>query len=266
MLTDVSEDLETQIARFSDGGGKIRKEQLKAMKARVDESLDSFKEHYQIIVDSSTAGMTDLIIARNGDIFIEAEGAMKALGTLKMAVLDQVARLKEEDGLILSDRIWRLTEEAKLDIASRLQKGILLGESHTKIAKDIRGYIKTSGGLRYKSERLALTEMAKAYKIANEMAVEQMRQNSRFMWFEKWELSPSHPRPDVCDILASQDEGEGPGVYRNAPNRHPGCMCYIYPVYREKRSTQNYPTISKQPIQTKDLPNSQHKLAKELTR
>jgi hypothetical protein len=93
-----------------------------------------------------------------------------------------------------------------------------------------------------------------------------MRENSQFMWYEKWELSPAHPRPDVCDLLASQDpEGEGAGIYKTAPNRHPMCYCYIYPVYRPKRGKGTYPNVSPATPQTDNLDKSQHKLAAELT-
>lgn len=265
LLKSVSEDLETQIARFADESGKVRKEQLAAMKARVDEALEGFKEHYSYLMDLGVSTITDLILERNGEIFMEVEGTRKLVDTLKYNVIDELAKMREKDGLILSDRIWRMTEEAKLDITNKIQKGILLGESHVKVAKEIRGYIVSSGGLRYKSERLVLSEMARAYKHANEMAVEQMRQNSKYMWFEKWELSPAHPRPDVCDILASQDMGEGPGVYKKAPNRHPGCYCYIYPVYRLKKTEAEYPSVSPMEPKLDEMTAADKKLAKELT-
>lgn len=69
-----------------------------------------------------------------------------------------------------------------------------------------------------------------------------------------------------CDILASQDLiGEGEGVYKKAPNRHPGCLCYIYPVYREKRTKKEYGNISNVPKLTEGLPDSQIKMAEKLT-
>lgn len=168
------------------------------MKSRVDDSLDSFQEGYTRLISYGTSEEVDLILDRNGRIFLEVEGTQKLVDTIKDNVLTASMTLREKDGLVLSDRIWRITEESKLEISSRIQQGILLGESHTKVSRDVKQYVVNSGGLRYKAERLVLTEMAKIYKLANESAVEQMRLNSRYMWFEKWELSPRHPRPDVC--------------------------------------------------------------------
>lgn len=175
------------------------------------------------------------------DVFM----AKTVLGRLHDEVLADVLQTRGKDGLVLSDRIWRLTEESKRDITNRLTKGILLGESHTKVAKDIRQYVNGTGGMRYKSERLVLTEFSRAYQVANEQAVNIMRASTEYKWFQKWELSPAHPKVDVCDVLASQDTiGEGPGVYKEAPTRHPGCYCYIYPVYRQAKTSIDYPNIS----------------------
>lgn len=235
------------------------------MKGRIDHDLDIFQEEYHRIVRTGISETAAVILDRNGQIFLEVEGTTKLIDLLQDDIIIQAATLPEKDGLILSDRVWRITQEAKADITARIQQGMLLGESHTKVARDVRQYL-ISGPARYKSERLVFTEMAKAYKRADEVSVEMMRQNSAYMWFEKWELSPRHPKPDVCDILASQDiEGEGPGIYKHAPNRHPGCLCYIYPVYRLKRTEATYPDVSDVKPDLTDLPQSQYKLSKELT-
>lgn len=266
LLTGVNDDLAIAIVQAADHTGTLRKEQLQAMKGRIEQDLDIFEEQYRNISNAGIKGEVALIIERNGEIFVEVEGTQKLIGLLSDNIITQILDYKEKDGLILSDRIWRLTQEAKADITNRISQGILLGESHAKVAKDLRQYIIGDGGLRYKSERLAMTEMAKAYQRANDQSVEMMRQKSEFMWFEKWELSPAHPKPDVCDILATQNiEGEGPGIYKHSPNRHPGCYCYIYPVYRPKRGTATYPSVSNKEPDTSNLDNSQHKLARELT-
>lgn len=45
----------------------------------------------------------------------------------------------------------------------------------------------------------------------------------------RWELSPVHPRPDVCDLYANQDlHGLGPGGYPRdqvPATPHPSCLC-----------------------------------------
>lgn len=238
------------------------------MKARVENDLNNFEDAYRRIVTSSTEASASLILNRNGELMLEVEGTRSVIDLLKDKVLAEVFNIEERDGLILSDRVWRMSQEAKRDITNRVVQGILLGENHAKVAKDIRQYVTGTGGLKYKSERLVLTEFARAYKVANEMSVEVMRETSEFMWFEKWELSPAHKRVDVCDVLATADpEGEGKGVYKRAPMRHPGCYCFIFPVYREKRKTgKDYGNVSGVQPNASEATPQDHKLAKQLSR
>lgn len=237
------------------------------MKARVEDDLNNFEEAYRRLVVSSTEQSASLILDRNGQLLLEVEGTRSVIDLIKDRVLAEVFNIEGRDGLILSDRVWRISQEAKRDITNRIVQGILLGESHTRVAKDIRQYVNGTGGLRYKSERLVLTEFARAYKVANEMSVQVMREQSQFMWFEKWELSPAHRAVDVCDVLAAANpEGEGPGIYKKAPNRHPGCYCFIFPVYREKRKTgKDYPLISGVKPNADEATAADKKLAKTLS-
>lgn len=236
------------------------------MKARVENDLDDFESAYGQIVEGSAATAAKLILDRNGQLLLEVAGTRSVIDFLEDKVMKEILETKQRDGLILSDRVWRISQEAKRDITNRVTQGILLGESHTRVAKDIKQYVVGTGGLRYKANRLAITEFSRAYKTANELSVEAMRQDSEFMWFEKWELSPAHRKVDVCDLLASQDpEGEGRGVYRRAPNRHPGCYCYIYPVYREKRTTKTYGNVSGVTPNPTEATSGDHRLANQLT-
>jgi broad-specificity NMP kinase len=54
--------------------------------------------------------------------------------------------------------------------------------------------------------------------------------------YVEWNLSPRHPAPDVCDVLATQDlYGAGPGVYPTAvvPSLpHPHCLCNTRAIVR----------------------------------
>jgi len=267
LLTKTYEIIEKDLQRLANDEGNLRKEQLNSINKRISDDLDVFNKNYDNFVNEKTDKETTLILKRNGDIFVETENKSLFLNTLKNKVALRVAQTIFNDGLVLNERTWRITAEAKLDITKRIQVGILQGASHIRIAREIRKYVVGSGqGMRYKTERLVFTEMALAYKMANEISVEEMRKESNQMWFEKWELSPRHPKVDVCDILATQDLiGEGPGVYKTAPMRHPNCLCFIYPVVREKRTKENYENISTIIPKPEEAKPSEKKLAKVLT-
>ena len=85
---------------------------------------------------------------------------------------------------------------------------------------------------RYNAERIARTEMARAYADG---------QMNRYAHDDdvvalKWTLSSRHPRYDICDFYANADlYGLGKGIYpkNKFPKlpAHPHCMCRISPVY-----------------------------------
>jgi hypothetical protein len=85
---------------------------------------------------------------------------------------------------------------------------------------------------RYNAERIARTEMARAY------ADGQMNRyiNDDDVVALKWTLSSRHPRYDICDFYANADlYGLGKGVYpkNKFPTlpAHPHCMCRVSPIY-----------------------------------
>ena len=85
---------------------------------------------------------------------------------------------------------------------------------------------------RYNAERIARTEMARAY------ADGQMNRyiNDDDVVALKWTLSSRHPRYDICDFYANANlYGLGKGVYPKDKfptlPAHPHCMCRVSPVY-----------------------------------
>lgn len=85
---------------------------------------------------------------------------------------------------------------------------------------------------RYNAERIARTEMARAY------ADGQMNRyiNDDDVVALKWTLSSRHPRYDICDFYANADlYGLGKGIYPKDKfpklPAHPHCMCRVSPVY-----------------------------------
>ena len=85
---------------------------------------------------------------------------------------------------------------------------------------------------RYYAQRIAATEEARGYNIAN--AQRMIDQNVEFV---KWTLSSLHRTPCVCDFFASQNVGYGNGVYplMDAPmpvtSSHPFCRCVLRKVH-----------------------------------
>lgn len=92
---------------------------------------------------------------------------------------------------------------------------------------------------RYQARLVARTEMSAALNAAY---VERTR-GEPFVKAYRWNTSPTHPRPDVCDMYASTDfSGLGRGVYSpdDLPQlpAHPHCQCYVTSVLDRSFATR----------------------------
>lgn len=79
----------------------------------------------------------------------------------------------------------------------------------------------------YQERVVVRTEGARAFNAA---FVESTREQPWTKGY-RWNLSPNHPAPDVCDLYANQAlDGLGPGGYREASlptlPAHPNCFCF----------------------------------------
>lgn len=86
---------------------------------------------------------------------------------------------------------------------------------------------KSMSTLLYDTRRIMVTETISAYREADILSATR----SPVVHASRWQLSGNHPKPDVCNLYAGQDQfGLGAGVYpsRNVPSSpHPYCSCYI---------------------------------------
>ncbi len=83
---------------------------------------------------------------------------------------------------------------------------------------------------RYQARMVARSEAAEAFREV----YKETNSKQPYVVGYRWTPSGSHPRPDVCDVLASQDlDGLGPGGYKpdNTPTTpHPHCMCTLVAI------------------------------------
>ena len=94
-------------------------------------------------------------------------------------------------------------------------------------------YQATQERTRYFAERIARTEMARAY---HDGFMAKYGNDDDVVAF-KWKRSDRHLRYDICDLYAEADlYGLGKGIYPKdkAPQLpvHPNCMCYLKPITR----------------------------------
>lgn len=163
------------------------------------------------------------------------------------------------DGLSLSDRVWKYANESAQKIQNQIALNLRLGNSALNTARQIQeaneqivripkylqkqidlldnknlasnlidSYVKKT--LHYNAMRVARTEINNAWKGSYKEKMDQLD----FVENVKWNLSRSHKDPCVCETYASQDlYGLGSGVYpknavpHNGLSAHPNCLCNV---------------------------------------
>lgn len=129
----------------------------------------------------------------------------------------------------LSARIYKDRALANGTIDRLIQQGLAQRLSARELAQTIYQYVSPTapGGASYSAMRLARTEINNAFHNA-QIAVGKTMPGVTGV---KWNLSGSHPKPDVCNQYAEEDHDNlGSGVYKpeNVPPKpHPHCFCFL---------------------------------------
>lgn len=131
----------------------------------------------------------------------------------------------------LSRQVYKTAALANGWVDRAIDSALARGATPRELAKDVYDFIHpgTRGGASYAALRLGRTELNNAYHAA------QIYDMNSKPWVvaAQWHLSGSHPKKDICDVMAAQDlHGLGPGRYRTAdvPGKaHPQCLCFITP-------------------------------------
>lgn len=167
------------------------------------------------------------------------------------------------DGLTLSNRLWRLDQGAKEALQRGIGQAVVQGWDAARAARDfmlrgnpvpadiqarLRGAgapalergadaLVGAGGEVWKAERVFRTEINRAHGTAYMAAGEETP------GFGGWRylLSPQHPKPDICDLLAAQNlYGLGRGVYPSADKTpwpaHPNTLSFVEIVFADEIS------------------------------
>lgn len=163
------------------------------------------------------------------------------------------------DSLNLSQRIWRIDRDAQTGINALIMNAIANGTSAWDLAQELEQYLganadcprwtstrlygrtkkdlaggDTTGllrgkncdgsGVAYNALRLARTEIQKIHALATDRILA----SQPWVEKEKINLSAAHPKPDICDDIASGGEN-GEGIYPVGSIElplHPNCLCY----------------------------------------
>lgn len=134
------------------------------------------------------------------------------------------------DGLTLSDRVWQFSGEQRAEIGNVLRRGIIRGDTTTRMVRDIKGAYETEA---WKARRLALTEANTAYRTAIGYTAEK----SKFV--SALRLIPGRKHSEKCVAVSQQNRhGLGVGIFLPSDtdiyNIHPNCTAYTQYILSEE--------------------------------
>lgn len=267
MYQDAADQVRAAIRARADATDTVPQNQLRELLRQIEDIVHNLgQQRDQLLMDQ---------ISQAADLGVRpytAQG-MAAVGGAQ-SVLDSSAamRINQEavrfvleftaaDGLALSGRLWRLDQGAKEVLIRAIGQAAVQGWDASRAAAQFmyRGeavpadvaqraaggkvaallrsadLLTGNGGEVWKADRVFRTEINRAHGEAF------MAGGEKTPGFAGWRflLSPRHPAPDICDLLASQNvHGLGPGVY---PNRetcpwpaHPNTLSFVEMVFQDE--------------------------------
>lgn len=235
ILRDASREAERIVDSYGDTfSSRIRRAQLDL--ARVQREMWATVERQTKVgigdgVDAAAASssyLDELMFNQVGGSTTWWRNSM--LQTARTGIDSLISRA--ENGITLSDRVYKNAALSSGQLNRAINAMVVNGASAREIATRVRGFIdpNTPGGASYAAQRLGRTELNNAFHTTA------VRLDAEKPWVlaQKWNLSRSHPKADVCDEYAKEEHGLGkPGVYpkNSVPRKpHPQCFCFLTPV------------------------------------
>ena len=257
------DDLRAAVLAKAGADGSVHLETLQSLLAQVEQRLAALEAARNRLLD---AGMTEA--ARIGAQTM-APAAAVLTASLVMAAdeaLLAVTSFVAEDGLQLSDRLWRIDRAARETIAREIQSAVIQRHSASRAAQDFmtRGQavppdltakaaaaggeriaraaaqeLMREGGSYEQALRVFRTEINRAHTLAFQAAAAAHPESAgtRFL------LSPNHPKTDICDLHASVNRyGLGRGVYPHGKSplpAHPNTLSFEEIVWSDEISAED---------------------------
>jgi hypothetical protein len=259
LYREAAADVAARIRAQAGNDDNIALQELQSLLAQVNARLGALAQARDAALD---AGMAEA--ARLGTRPVQA-----ALGAAaSMRINEQAVRFVQsfiaEDGLQLSDRIWRLDRHAREAVTGAIERAVIQGHGAVQAAReflargeavpgDVAAKMNAANAGRIgKAAGEALTGAGSPMDNAMRLFRTELNRAHGEAYIEgalshpeaagvRFLLSPAHPEHDICDLHATANlHGLGPGVY---PSReacpwpaHPNTLSYVEVVFRDEVS------------------------------
>lgn len=234
MLREAKKRVDAILKELPAGKQEVRRAQLEQTRARLlAEQADIFERLGDIVsARRARAASRSAGLSAAGDaalLSLVGKGPQgqylyeSALQVGQRQIEAALARMKLSQ-LPLSKRIYNTSVWMGNRLGRLINETLATGLNAQEFARRARDWFNpnTPGGVRYAALRLARTEINNAFhamsaaKYADTPWIKQV----------EWNLSKSHPKPDVCNEVAA---GSPYPADRVPARPHPQCMCYITP-------------------------------------
>lgn len=258
------EGINLEIDNFADADGAIQLESLRALLTASEAKLLQLEAQRNALLATSMQAAALLGVE---PFAVDAAILTQTTTVSANQAVKFVENFIAEDGLQLSDRIWRLDNQAAQIVRDAINQAVIQGHSASRAAQDLlsngqavsatlRAKLNDNkaGGIKQRIEQELLAGTGTPY--ANALRVMRTELNrahgeaylstafshpdvigTRFL------LSPNHPRRDICDMHAHANlYGLGKGVYPKGKSpwpAHPNTLSYTEVVFKDEVTTQD---------------------------
>ncbi|MFA6971649.1 MAG: hypothetical protein WC208_09650 [Gallionella sp.] len=256
LYQQAADDLSSRIDSYSGPDGNISLQEMQSVLEQVYIRLKALSNERNALINKSLSTSADL---GTKPFSLSSAAAMQ----INHDALHFVRTFVAEDGLQLSDRIWRLDRLARDKVSNAIEMAVIQGQGATQAAReflsrgqpvpvDLQDKINSASARKIAKETTDALLTGQGSPMDNAMRVMRTEINRahgeayikgalshpdsagvRFL------LSPGHPKHDICDLYATQNlYGLGSGVY---PNRgacpwpaHPNTLSFVEVVFKDE--------------------------------
>lgn len=255
-----AEEIAAAIRNYGDADGSLLLQVLRDMRNQINARLAFMEEARNELLNNSLVRAAEL----GSGAFTSVQVSSQLTNAADEAVRF-VHNFVGEDGLQLSDRIWRVDNHARTAVGNAVENAVIQGHSASQAATEFleRGenvpreivnkinasnaekvsrlaaneLIRGTSSPRYNALRVFRTELNRAHGEAYMASGEGTEDFGGWRYL----LSPSHPEPDICDMHSRVNRyGLGPGVYpdrkRTPWPAHPNTLSYVVIVFSDEVS------------------------------
>jgi hypothetical protein len=233
-LDRIRAELIEKLTSYTDSSGKISQIRLQSLindlntiETRVREANMSAMNN--VVEQSAAAGVTAYSEITAGILGVTVADFLggTAFDRVNQNVFQAAINRYGDDGIVISNRVWRVTREQRLAIQQALTSGVVTGKGVNSIIADVR---KVYDNETWKIKRLVVTEGNITYRMASAYTAQQSPYVKALRIHRGKADRPEHR----CSQLEKIDRyGYGNGLYKPTDPEvlHPHVNCTSYTTY-----------------------------------